>query len=53
MADPVHRLEQERPSGPVVWRAPSRQVSLRQWLPALILVIAPVIAWMVFAYILS
>jgi hypothetical protein len=47
------RLNQERPSGPVVWQPPKRQTGVREILPAALLVLGPVVAWFLFAYFLG
>ena len=54
MVKSPNRLDQERPSGPVVWHPPKRKrLGARELLPAAFFLLGPVLAWFVFAYLLS
>jgi hypothetical protein len=54
MVPPLHRLDQERPSGPVVWKAPPRRkLGAAEIVPVALMVLVPVLAWFAFAYILN
>lgn len=54
MPQAPHRLDQERPSGPAVWKPPgSRKLGAREIIPPLLLLVFPVVAWFAFAYFLN
>jgi len=54
MPPPMHRLDQERPSGPVVWKAPpKRKLGAGEIVPVGLMVLLPVLVWLAFAYFLS
>jgi len=54
MSGPIHRLDKERPTGPVVWKQPERRkLGVTDWLPVALLVTVPVLAWFIFAFLLS
>jgi hypothetical protein len=54
MSGPIHRLDKERPTGPVVWKAPPRRkLGAAEWLPVALMVLVPVLAWFAFAFFLD
>jgi len=54
MSPPMNRLDKERPTGPVVWKPPQRRkLQASDWLPVALMVTVPVLAWFVFAFLLS
>lgn len=54
MSPPIHRLDKERPTGPVVWTPPKpRKLGATDWLPVALMVTVPVIAWFLFAFLLN
>jgi hypothetical protein len=54
MSGPIHRLDKERPTGPVVWEAPARRkLGAAEWLPVALMVFVPVLAWFAFAFFLD